>query len=452
MNRYGYNGTILWIDLSERSSRVERPDDGFWRLYGGGGLAAVCLLLRNTQPGLDPFDPDNLLIFASSVVAGTDAPGLARFTTAAKSPLTGGIGETRTEGTWGPALKASGADIIVIKGRADDPVAVEILPGAGVDGNGVAFHSAEDLWGANVDTAVDGLERLLGIGIHTAVIGPAGENLVRFASIVTDRSYQASRMGMGAVMGSKRLKAVVLNGGEAPPVHDPAALSRIRDGFETAIPQNSLSKWQHDPPGFSCWIYLHGLDASLCAENYSKSEFPLLDAYAEEKYAHLRIEDLPCPGCTNNCIKSIIDPKTAVTDHRSGGIHQEITGTMGPNLGIGDLSFIVEANLLCNRYGLDPTSLGFTISFAMECYREGIISLDDNLGEPLRFGNGDDALRCIEDIVHRRGLGDILAEGTKRAGRLIGGKAPSRAWPSATRRPPSVRGTTSASTIGTSTR
>jgi len=145
MNTYGYNGKILWVDLSDRSYRVETPEEHFWRLYGGGGLAATYLLLRHTDPGIDPLGPDNLLIFASSVVAGMDAPGLARFTTAAKSPLTGGIGETRTEGSWGPALKACGVDILVFSGRAADALLVEIGPGEG--GIRVVFYDAGNLWG-----------------------------------------------------------------------------------------------------------------------------------------------------------------------------------------------------------------------------------------------------------------------------------------------------------------
>jgi aldehyde:ferredoxin oxidoreductase len=431
MNPNGYHGTILWIDLGNRSYHVETPDENFWRLYGGGGLAATYLLLRETAPGVDPLGPENLLIFATSVVAGLNAPGLARFTTSAKSPLTGGIGETRTEGPWGPALKCSGADIIVIRGASTEPVMVEIVPGTW---NGpeetatqVIFHQAESLWGKTVGAATDEIEKRLGGRVHTAAIGPAGENLVRFASIVTDRSHQASRMGMGAVMGSKRLKAVVLREGSVPAVADPEALARIGREFRRAIPENSLSKWQHDHPGFSCWIYLHGLDASICVENYSRSEFPDLQAFEETRYEDMKIVDLPCPGCPNNCIKSIRDPSDSTddgSDYRSAGIHQEITGAMGPNLGIGDLSFILRANALCNQYGLDPTSLGFTISFAMECVREGILSESDNGGRHLRFGSTDDALRCIEDITFRRGLGDILAEGSKRAADTLGGGAP----------------------------
>ena len=185
---------------------------------GGEPWAAGCwpreLLIEHTPAGIDPLGPENLLIFASSVAAGHPYAGLARFTTAAKSPLTGGIGETRTEGPWGIALKASGADAIVITGQADAPTALVVENGA------VTFVPADELWGQTVGATTDALTARFGADSHVAAIGPAGENQVRFASIVTDRSYQAARMGMGAVMGSKRLKAVVLRPGMHPPVFD----------------------------------------------------------------------------------------------------------------------------------------------------------------------------------------------------------------------------------------
>ena len=207
--RYGYTGNLLWIDLTHRTFRLEARDDGFWRRTAGGGLLATRLLLEHTPAGIDPLGPENLLIFASSVVAGHPYAGLARFTTAAKSPLTGGIGETRTEGPWGIALKATGADAIVITGQAEEPTALVVENGA------VRFIPVPDLWGQTVGATTDALVARFGAESHVAAIGPAGENQVRFASIVTDRSYQAARMGMGAVMGAKRLKAIVLRPGVA---------------------------------------------------------------------------------------------------------------------------------------------------------------------------------------------------------------------------------------------
>lgn len=414
----GYTGNLLWIDLTRRTFRLEQRDELFWRRAVGGGLLATQLLLEATPPGIDPLGPENLLIFASSVAAGHPYAGLARFTTAAKSPLTGGIGETRTEGPWGIALKGCGADALVISGQADRPVAVVVQDGA------VTFLDAGDLWGQTVGKTTDTLEQQLGHGIHVAAIGPAGENQVRFASIVTDRSYQASRMGMGAVMGAKRLKAVALRPGARPPVHDPARLQAITTDFARRIPQNDLSRWQYNPPGFSCWIYLHGLDAALCADNYQHSSFAGLEAFKEENYLARPTAELGCPGCPNNCIKAIQPLNAPDLDPRAGGIHQEIAGSMGPAIGVGDLDVVLRANNLCNQLGLDPTSLGFTLSFAMECFQRGLLRPEQNGGQALSFGNGPAALAMVEAIAYRRGLGDLLAEGSKRAAEMIGGDAP----------------------------
>ncbi|MBM4034175.1 MAG: hypothetical protein FJ291_20685 [Planctomycetes bacterium] len=415
--RLGYTGKILWIDLARKTSELEERDDVFWRRYAGGGLAATRLLLEKTPAGIDPLGPENLLIFASSVVAGHRAAGLARFTTAAKSPLTGGIGETRTEGPWGVALKGCGADVVVFTGQAAQPVTVVIEQGR------AAFHDARELWGMTVGPAVDALEARLGAGIHVAAIGPAGENRVRFASIVTDRSYQASRMGMGAVMGAKRLKAVVLSGSQPPPVHDAAALKRLTDDFGRRMLSNDLSKWQHNPPGFSCWIYLHGLDAALDVNNYRECTFGGLAAYEEKNFLARSIRQLGCPGCPNNCIMAIHPNGGGDLDPRASGIHQEATGTLGPNIGVGDLDLVLRANNLCNQLGMDPTSLGFTLSFAMELFERGLLTPEAHGGEALRLGDGAAALRMIEAVAHRRGLGDVLAEGSRRAAARIGGEA-----------------------------
>ena len=416
MTHYGYHGKIMYIDLSTQTSRVEQPDDLFWRTYAGGGLLAACLLYQHTPRGVDAFDPQNVLIFTSSVMAGLPYAGLARFTTAAKSPLTGGIGETRTEGPFGMAIKGAGVDAIVITGAAEEPTLLK------VEDRSAMFLAAGELWRQTTSASQVALTESFGEDTHCALIGPAGENLVRFASIVTDGCYQASRMGLGAVMGSKRLKAVILRGSQLPPVFDTVACERLTEDYRGAMLENPLTKWQYDPPGFSCWVHTHGIDTALCSRNYSESVFPLADRYQPDHFMDYYAGEAPCPGCPNNCIKRFVPEEASPLQVKAAGIHQEISGTLGPNCGIGDLSTVFSANILCNQLGMDPTSLGFTLSMGMEWAEKGIKTLQTPNGD-LHFGGDSALLEMIRMIAHREGDGDLLAEGSLRAAQSVGGDA-----------------------------
>ena len=258
----GYHGKVLHVDLTNLSTRIEGPDELFYRIYAGGGLLGTYYLLTETQPGIDPLSPDNPLIFSNSVIAGYPAAGLVRYIVTAKSPLTNGIGETRCEGSWAVSLKKSGYDAIIVHGAAETPTGIMIDDGA------VSFFEAAGLWGKTVGECTDALEARFGTDIDVATIGNAGENLVRFANIVSSRTHQAQRMGLGAVMGAKKLKAIILRGGELPPIADPTVYQRVNTNFERDIPTNTLSSWQKDLPGFAVWVHTHGIDAALNVENY----------------------------------------------------------------------------------------------------------------------------------------------------------------------------------------
>ena len=414
---YGYHGKILNINLNDQSIQVEEPSPLYWRTYGGGGLLAAEQLLRKTQPGVDPLGPDNLLIFASSVMASQPYVGLASMAVCAKSPLTNGMGETHVEGAFSANFKQSGFDAIVINGKSTTPVIIEI------DNGEVKFIDAQSYWGKNVDQAVDQLERELGAGISTAVIGPAGEKLVRFASIVTNRSFQAARMGMGAVMGSKNLKALVVKPGKLPKVANPKLAQQITDSYISKMKENPLADWQYQPPGFAAWVHTHGLDAALCTKNFRESSFAGVENFAPEEFMSRFKGNAPCPGCPNDCFK-LFTPDSLASQPglaKASAMHQEITAAMGANIGNADLDFLFESNILCNTLGLDPTSLGYVISMAIECLENNIKI--EQISPELTWGNTKVIRDLILDIASRNGVGNLLAEGVKRVSEVLGDKS-----------------------------
>jgi aldehyde:ferredoxin oxidoreductase len=413
----GYNGKILTVDLTKLSFEVSEPHEHYWRTFGGGGLLAAERLLRETPAGADPLGPENALIFASSVMAGQPYVGLASLAVCAKSPLTNGMGETHVERPFSASFKESGFDVIVIKGRAVKPTLISIKNGE------VSFVDAAEHWGKNVDLTVDALEKSYGAGISTAVIGTAGENLVRFASIVTNRSFQASRMGMGAVMGSKNLKALVIAPGKRPAVAHPKKAQELTDLYTSRIPTNPLSDWQFQPPGFAAWVHTHGLDAALCTKNFRESAFPGVENFTPEEFMSRFEGDAPCPGCPNDCFK-LFTPESLSSNpglSKASAMHQEITASMGANIGNADLDFLFESNILCNTLGLDPTSLGYVISMAIECLENGIEI--QSLNPALTWGDTDGIRQLILDIAARSGAGDLLAEGVKKTSEKLGPKS-----------------------------
>jgi len=412
---YGYNQKVAHIDVSTKDSTIEKMDEKWYRTYAGGGLLGTYFLLRDTPPKIDAFDPENLLIFASSVIAGNEAPGLARYSIVTKSPLSQGIGDTQSEGPWARSLKASGFDALIIKGKADTPVYILIEDGE------ISVLSAEFLWGKDTNETTSLLEERHGKeDVEVATIGQAGENLVRYASVISSRSNHAMRLGVGAVMGSKNVKAIVLKGGKLPTVYDKEKLEQISLDFAERMKTNELSMWQKEAPGFSAWVDLSDDEtAYLGVNNFNDNLFTKRENYARELFLDYYEGDKSCPGCPNDCIKYLNpDPKNIPTEVT--GIHQEVTGSLGPNIGNGNLQLMLESNVLCNLLGLDPVSLGFTISLAMECFENGLISEEDTGGLELKFGNEENLLTLIRSIAHREGFGDLLAEGTKRAAVKIG--------------------------------
>jgi len=411
---YGYNGRVLHVDLGRRTSSIEEFDEDFYRLNVGGVMLGAYFLLRDTPSNIDPLGPENLLIFASGILTGQSVVGLPLHSVVAKSPMTGGVGEARVQGTWGVALKASGVDALIFHGRSDSPVYVVI-------DDGVAhFHDASTLWGWTTGETTNEIERLFGEQASVAAIGPAGENLVRFASVVTNRTFAAARMGMGAVMGSKLLKAVVLRGGHSPSVADESVLRSMTDWYAANMWLNEVTKSQLELPGFSLDVYWHHRwGMSLPVENYRRSTFEHIERYHPDIVSGFHHGIAACSGCPSNCIKYMHAPSPDSLDPRASGLHQDAIGAFGPNLGMSDVAVALRANNLCNQLGMDPSSLGFTLSFAMECVEEGVLSASD-VPSGFHFAGASAALKVMRDTAFRSGFGDLLADGAKRAAATIG--------------------------------
>ena len=415
MSREAFRGRVLRIDLSTWTHAVEEPDAATWEHDGGGPLVATRLLLSETPAALDAFDSRSPLLFMSSIVAGHRLPALPRFAVVAKSPMTGGIGEARAEGPFGVALKESGYDSIVVTGASERPAIVTITNGR------VDIAPADELWGLDTAAVVDAIDARLG-PCHVVAIGPAGERLVRFAGVVADRAFAAPRMGLGAVMGAKRLKAIALAGATPPRLADPATAAAIAERYAALVDVNPVTRWQHDRPGFGAWISSARI-GSYCVENYRTSAFDA-SGYATAAFEHrLTWSAGGCPGCPTDCIKGFATPQRHDSGRGTGGLHQEAIAALGPNLGLHDVDDAIELNDRCLRQGLDPVSTGFTLAFAMECRAAGLVGTSALDGVELRFGNAEATRIMVDRIATRTGFGDVLAEGSARAAAIVGGDA-----------------------------
>ncbi len=414
---FGYNGKILHVDLSSMKVRVEEPDELFYRTYLGGGGIASYYLLKNLRPGVDPLGPDNVLVFASNVISGVPIAGMTRYTVAAKSPLTGGFGEAEAGGFWGPELKFAGFDAIVITGKAAKPSYLWIHDGK------VELCSAERVWGLETGPAQERIrEELKEKRARVALIGPAGEKLVRFACVVNELKHANGRTGMGAVMGSKNLKAIAVRGTNKLEVRDLEKFLDLAKGLAETINQHGPNKVLRKlgTPNLVMALNTQGI---LPTQNFRTGVFEGAEKISGERMAEtiLKSEE-GCYACAVRCKRAVEVPSGPyATSPLYGGPEYETLGSLGSLLCIDDLAAISKGNELCNRYSLDTISAGVAIGFAMECYENGILSKADTEGIEFKFGNVEAMLKGLEWIAYRKpGLGDLLAEGVKAAAEKIG--------------------------------
>ena len=415
---YGYTGKILHVNLTQGSYEVEEPSELFYRQYlGGKGLVAY-YLLNHVPKGADPLGPENLLVLATGVLTGTSGPGLNRFSAGAKSPLTGVYGDAEAGGWWGPELKFAGYDAVVVRGKAAHPVYIWIEDGK------VEIRDARHLWGRTTGEAQDAIRAEVGKTDReprVLAIGQAGENLVRYALLVNELRYFNGRSGMGAVMGSKNLKAVAVRGHKKPELADPETVSGLIKWFAKTFkddPRGGALN-AHGTPGLVVGLEAAGL---LPTHNFRSGSFALADRIGHEAYEkEILTSSGTCFACPVRCKREVtVDDGIYKVEPRYGGPEYETMGAFGSGPEIGNLKAIAAANQLCGQYGLDSISAGVTIQFAMECYEKGILTKEDTGGLELRFGDEKVMMQLLEMIAHRQGIGDLLAEGVKRAAAKIG--------------------------------
>jgi aldehyde:ferredoxin oxidoreductase len=416
---YGYLGKILRVDLGNRRTWVEENDETFYRTYFGGSLLALRYILSERPSRVEPFDPSNLLVFASSPLVGSGVPGASRFTVAAFSPLTGVFGEAEAGGWWSPELKRAGYDAVLVEGKSEKPVYLWISD------EKVEIRDATHLWGKTTGDAQAAIrEEVKDSQVRIASIGPAGENLVRYACIVNNLRHTNGRSGMGAVMGSKNLKAIAVRGSKTVPLKDPEALKRLNKWYAENFMDHPIERSLHEG-GTIGWDVTE-LDelGILPTRNFHEGSFVHANEICGETFHKtLFLKADHCHGCPVRCKRVAYSQGPYKVDPTYGGPEYETVGALGSLCGVSNLEAICKGHELCNKYTLDTISTGVTIAFAMECFENGLLTLKDTDGIELRFGNDQAMIQMIEKITRREGIGDLLAEGCMRAAQKIGGGA-----------------------------
>lgn len=412
----GINGKILRVNLSNRSIKIETPSETEYRTcFGGRGFVAYHLL-KELPAGIDPLGPENKLIFATGPITGAPVAGSGRNSVGAKSPLTGGYGDSEAGGFWGVELKKAGYDAIIIEGQADKPVYLWIHDGE------VEIRDASSIWGMKTADVEEKLKSELGDKrIRICQIGIAGEKLIPYACITNDLTHFAGRTGLGAVMGSKKLKAIAVRGNKTLEYSDREKLSEL--GKWMSKKYMDLAGHLYDRGTGNVLLPLN-IAGGLPTRNFREGVFEGAEKISGETIRDtILIKRENCYACPIRCKRVVETKEPYKVDPRYGGPEYETLGSLGSLCGIDNLEAICKGNELCNAYGLDTISTGVSIAFAMECFEKGILTTQDTGGMALNFGNAEAMLTLIEQIVNRSGLGKILAQGVKKAADQIGNGA-----------------------------
>lgn len=405
---YGYMGKILRVNLSTMSITVDDLDFELAKKFVGGRGLATKMLYDEIDPKVDPLSPENKIIFMNGPMSGTPTPTGGRYMVITKSPLSNTIASSNSGGTWGARLKYAGYDGIIVEGKADKPVYLEIHE------DQVELKDASHVWGKLVGETTDVLQH--DKDTNVLAIGPAGEKLSRMAAVMNERDRAAGRSGVGAVMGSKMLKAIVVSGKKKVTLFNE---QQTRDNNKEAtnkLKENPVTGQGLPTYGTAVLVNVINANGVLPTNNFQKGFFEAADDISGESLAEkYLVRKDPCHRCPIACGRY-----TKTSKVEGGGPEYETIWAFGSDCGVKDLEAIIEANHWCNQYGLDTISAGATLAAAMELHEIGLLDHIDYEGQPLEFGNAEAMVYWLKKTGAREGFGDELAEGSLRLCRAYG--------------------------------
>ncbi len=408
---FGYRGRIIYIDLTDRSFRIEAFDEAFAKAYLGGNGFAAKILYDTLRPGIDPFDPSNTVVFAVGPVTDTAIPSTSRGYVASKSPLNGLYFDSTFGGRFPITQKRTGFEAIVITGKSTAPVYLYVYE------NRAEVQPASDLWGKSTEEAAEILRARYGNDSDVAAIGPAGENLVRFACIGhfrKGRSGISGRGGLGAVLGSKGIKAIVVRGERRTEVAHPEKLEALVVRQRETLKKGTAGLSEFGTPVLVQLVNSMGaLGTRNLQREYSEKAEAISGKVLKEEFFE---KNISCAQCPVACGK-VSSVKTGPDVGLSWKMPEfETIFSLGSMVENYDVPALIRANKLCDEMGLDTISMGVTLAFAMECFEKGFLSLKDTGGIALRFGDTDVIPRLIRDTALQQGFGKLLSEGSERMG------------------------------------
>jgi len=419
-----WTGKILRVDLAKGACTTEATNMEWAHDYMGQRGLATKYLVEETDPTVDPLSPDNKMIFATGPLTGTIAPTSGRWSVVCKGPLTGAIACSNSGGFFGAELKNAGWDMVIFEGKSASPVYLDIT------NDQAELKDASDLWGKSVwETETALRERRGDPDVRVASIGLAGENGALYAAVVNDMDRAAGRSGVGAVMGSKNLKAVVVRGTVGVTVNDPMALMKTSNAAKEALAENAVTGTGLPTHGTQVLMNVINEIGALPTRNGHDVQFGGANDISAEAMAEVResdgeanlVSNHACFGCPISCARrSKIDPTHFTVKDKpqyqivSGGLEYEAAWALGAANGVNDLEALTYANFVCNEQGLDPISLGATIGAAMDLYSAGAISQEDTGGVALEFGNTEAFVAMVEATACGEGFGKELGQGSRR--------------------------------------